>query len=58
MILSPGERLMITNECVYNAYCLSSVFDCTLSNTIPSPGERLMITSGCVYNAYCLSSVF
>ena len=32
---------MITNEWVYNAYCfLSSVFDCSLSDTILSSGER------------------
>ena len=58
VILSWGEPLLITNECVYNAYCLSSVSDCSLSGVILSSRERWMITNECVYNAYCLSSVF
>ena len=32
---------MITKKCVYNAYCLSSVFDCSLGDMILSSGERL-----------------
>ena len=47
---------MINNGWVYSAYCLSSVFDCSLSDMILSSGQRLMITNG-VYNSYCLSSV-
>lgn len=31
---------MITNECLYNAYCLGSVFDCSLRDMIIWSGER------------------
>ena len=32
---------MITTECVYNAYCLSSVLDFSLSDMILSSGDRV-----------------
>ena len=31
---------MINNGWVYSAYCLSSVFDCSLSDMILSSGQR------------------